>query len=94
MEDQIKETMKYLDELLTKKEEVEDEIKGVKEALIELGYNKKQIAEALRLRKMNSDERDEILSGANSILKGEGKREIRIKEFIPDLNVLGIELIN
>jgi uncharacterized protein (UPF0335 family) len=72
-EKEIREIIKEISDLENQKDSIAYDIKGLKEKLEEGGFTKKQINEAIRLMRMDDDERNEMLQGSNVLLKSAGR---------------------
>lgn len=75
---EIKEIVNSIGRLEEDKEEIQFEIKSKKEQLEAAGFTKKQINEAIRLSRMEDDDRNEMLQGADKILTAAGRMSIEV----------------
>ena len=58
------------------KEDINTQIKDLKDKAVEAGASKKEIGETLRMMKMTDEERNILLSGCNRCLQAVGRKEI------------------
>ena len=58
------------------KEDINTQVKDLKEQAVTAGATKKEINETLRMMKMSDDERNILLSGTNRCLQAVGRKSI------------------